>query len=403
MLEMITLKTPRQSCCLFYVFCLILLTLLIISCGGGGSSAPQISLPVSNSAKDITAFSILGRNGNIAGNAISITLPHGASRTALVAMFTTTGASVRVGSIPQSSGVTANDFTNPVEYVVTAQNSSTKTYAVTVTLTPAPTGQITADHIAAANFNIIPQAQILAAKANLHIAYGHTSHGSQLITGMDALAAANSLYSWNHGGTGGALDLEDYAMGGDVGYYPDWVTNTRTYLGTPNLSGRGTTNPDVNVIIWSWCGQASSKTQQTMIDEYLVPMAQLEVDYFGIKFVYMTGHLDGSGEGGDLNVRNEQIRAYCVANNKILFDFADIESYDPDGWTNFMLLNANDGCNYSDGNWATEWITANPLHILTTLANSCGACAHSEKLNCAVKGRAAWWLWARIAGWDGNP
>ena len=35
----------------------------------------------------------------------------------------------------------------------------------------------------------IPQAWIEAAKANLHIAYGHTSHGSQITTGMTGLVA----------------------------------------------------------------------------------------------------------------------------------------------------------------------------------------------------------------------
>ena len=60
-------------------------------------------------------------------------------------------------------------------------------------------------------------------------------------------------------------------------------------------------------------------------------MNQLETDYPDVKFVYMTGHLVGSGQQGNLNQRNEQIRAYARANNKILYDFADIESFDPDG------------------------------------------------------------------------
>jgi hypothetical protein len=228
-----------------------------------------------------------------------------------------------------------------------------------------------------------------------------------LIAFMNGNGYTNNLFSWNNGGTDGALDLHDGAMGGDVGYYPDWVNNTRSYLGAPDPStGKGTgTNADVNVIIWSWCGQAASQTQSSMISNYLAPMTELETDYPGIKFVYMTGHLDGSGSDGNLNLRNEQIRTYCIENNKILYDFADIESYDPDGQVNYMSLMANDNCDYDsddngslDKNWATEWQNS---HVVDTDWYECYA-AHSQALNGNLKAYAAWWLWASLAGWDQN-
>jgi hypothetical protein len=49
-----------------------------------------------------------------------------------VANFTTTGASVSVGATAQVSGTTANDFTSPVDYTVTAADGSTVDYTVTV-------------------------------------------------------------------------------------------------------------------------------------------------------------------------------------------------------------------------------------------------------------------------------
>jgi hypothetical protein len=256
----------------------------------------------------------------------------------------------------------------------------------------------------------IPQAAILAARQNLHIAYGHTSHGSQLITGMDGLVDfmngkgyPHDLYAWNEGGSEGALDIRDYAMDGDAGYYPDWVNNTRAYLGAANSAGRGGNHPDINVIVWSWCGQVSGLSEQEMIGNYLTPMSNLEIEYPGIRFVYMTGHLDGSGNSGNLNVRNNQIRNYCDAYNKVLYDFADIESYDPDGLINYMSLMADDGCNYdSDGdgsndkNWALDWQNS---HTLNVDWYDCYP-EHTEALNGNLKAYAAWWLWARLAGWS---
>ncbi len=265
----------------------------------------------------------------------------------------------------------------------------------------------------------IPDAAITQAKNDLHIAYGHTSHGSQLISGMggtdgaglDTFMTANGapqgLFVWHDGPQPAALDLDDYAMGGDVGYYPQWLNNTHAYLGTPDsTTGRGTSHPDVNVILWSWCGQAASRTEETMLSTYLTPMAQLELEYPGIVFVYMTGHLDGSGPTGNLNLRNQQIRDYCTANNKVLYDFADIESYDPDGLVNYMELNANDNCDYdSDGNgskdtnWALSWQASHTQDIDWWASGA----SHSQHINGNMKGWAAWWLWARIAGWQGPP
>jgi hypothetical protein len=241
----------------------------------------------------------------------------------------------------------------------------------------------------------IPAEYITAAKQTLHIAYGHTSHGSQLTTGMEGLVAfKGNTYAWNNGGSGGALDLHDYAMSGDLGN-PDrtsWADRTRTYLNA---------NPDVNVIIWSWCGQVSSATEAD-ISTYLNLMSGLESDYPDVKFIYMTGHLDGTGLTGNLHLRNEQIRKYCRDNERILFDFADIECYNPDG-TYFGDKKPSDACAYDtngdgtlDGNWAVEWQNS---HAQGVDWYSCSS-AHSEPLNANQKAYAAWWLWARLAGWD---
>jgi hypothetical protein len=242
----------------------------------------------------------------------------------------------------------------------------------------------------------VPLEWITKAKTDLHIAYGHTSHGSQITTGMTGLVSfANapndgSTYAWNNGGTGGALDLRDTPFSGasDLGN-PNrtaWATATRTYLNA---------HSDVNVIMWSWCGQADGS--EADINTYLDLMSGLEKDYPTVKFVYMTGHTNGSGLTGNLHLRNQQIRDYCNANKKILFDFEDIESYDPDG-KYFGDKNVTDGCAYSGGNWATEWQSSHTLGVNWYQCSS----AHSEPLNANLKAYAAWWMWARLAGWYGG-
>lgn len=248
----------------------------------------------------------------------------------------------------------------------------------------------------------IPDAWIGQAKSTLRVGYGHTSHGSQLATGIEAFRGdPGSLYYYTSSGWGlvPGLFLNDYwgNAGGaaDLGHngYLGWRDATTAMLSLPDN--------DRNVVIWSWCGGVSDNTVAG-INTYLDAMNQLEQSYPGVTFIYMTGHLDGSGAAGNLHLRNEQIRAYCRANDKILFDFADIESYDPSG-NYFLNRGADDGCYYDGGNWADEWIAANPGSELAQLASACGSCAHSRQLNCVLKGRAFWWMMARIAGWDGGP
>ena len=251
--------------------------------------------------------------------------------------------------------------------------------------------------------------QIERAKAALHIAYGHTSHGSQLTEGMSGLvgfangggkglALPENAFAWNDGGTDGALDLHDYAMCDDVGYYPDWVVCTSNYLDNP-------ANADVNVVIWSWCWQVYAKEEEIQL--YLDLMSKLESDFPRVKFVYMTGHADGSPTKGQpweivTFLRNNQIREYCLKNGKILYDFNDIECYDPDG-NYFGDKLVNDACDYdSDGdgkrdrNWAVDWQNAHPGQWFPCEA------AHTQPVNANLKAYAAWHLWARLAGWDGK-
>jgi len=254
----------------------------------------------------------------------------------------------------------------------------------------------------AIELNQIPPQWIDSAKANLYIGYGHTSHGSQLTSGMNAVEAfyPDGSYDWSHNGGAGELHLFEGAGYGS-GYleldcgYPGWDDQTRTYLND---------HPACNVIIWSWCGQVNNVNLQ---EHYLQPMSQLEEEYPDVQFIYMTGHLEGLGPDGSLFEANQQIRDFCQQNDKTLFDFADIEKYSPDADTNYLEYFADDGCNYqlpgsSSANWAHNWLSNNPGHDLSQMSSLCSSCAHSVSLNCVKKGIACWHLWTRLAGWNGQ-
>ncbi len=67
-----------------------------------------------------------------------------------------------------------------------------------------------------------------------------------------------------------------------------------------------------------------------------------------------------TGETGNGNVHfnNQYIRQHCQNHGRVLFDFADIEAYDPDG-NYYWDLEMYDNLDYSGGNWAAQWIAAN--------------------------------------------
>ncbi len=233
--------------------------------------------------------------------------------------------------------------------------------------TTPPPGAPIADHEAAADFDLIPQAYFDQIRDDYAIFYGHTSHGSQVVSGLDVLAGEDSLYE----------KPSFHEISDDLGHTGDtsWVAPTEDALDTGSY----------DVAMWSWCGGCSDNTDEG-IDAYLAAMEQLEADYPSVVFVYMTGHLDGSGVAGLLYHNNDRIRQYCEDHDKILFDFADIESWDPDG--NYFP-DETDSCN-----WCTDWCASHECP-------DCG-CAHSQCFNCYQKGRAWWWMMARIAGWDGT-
>ncbi len=85
----------------------------------------------------IIAYAISGQVSsdiNTTNHTITVTMPGGSNIANLIAIYNlSTGAYVSIGSNPQISGVSNNDFSNPVTYIVTAEDGTTiQNWTVTV-------------------------------------------------------------------------------------------------------------------------------------------------------------------------------------------------------------------------------------------------------------------------------
>ena len=225
----------------------------------------------------------------------------------------------------------------------------------------------------------IPDSWINQVKSALKIHYAHTSHGEQLMEGASILEAANTKYSYYPDNCHVPVTTDYMSlMDGQYfdGYCETYVTPDLYWEGTPGLNiTRSVLNSfDVNISMWAWCTQLDYYTA-SQVQLYLDNMARLESEYPGVTFVYMTGNAQGAEQ--NRYDRNNQIREFCRQNNKILFDFADLD------------------CWYNGAQYMENGIPMEHPHYHGDEA------AHTTYESCENKGKAFWWLLARIAGWDG--
>lgn len=239
------------------------------------------------------------------------------------------------------------------------------------------------------DLSAIPMTWIDAVQENMKLHYAHTSHGGQLTVGLERIENNDPDY--------------DVAIGSK--YLPTIAgafcifdgQETETYI-TPELywaseEGMNLTrdvlnnNPSINVSMWSWCCQLNGYTE-AQTQAYIDSICILEAEFPGVTFIYMTcnAQTDGS-QGHNRYLRNEQIRQHCLNNNRVLFDFADLDCW----WFN-----------PDTQEWEHNTYDYGGQDIPLQHPQFDGSqAAHTTYESCEQKGRAVWWMMAVLAGWEG--
>jgi hypothetical protein len=242
-----------------------------------------------------------------------------------------------------------------------------------------------------ANLGRIPTAWIDSAKVNIRVHFAHTSHGGQIHDGLWFIAEHDPFYSMAY--ENNTLPDEADALlifnGQTSATYitpdlywasPEGIADTETVLAA---------NPELDVSLFVWCSELDGWTAP-QVAAYLDSVSALEERFPGVTFVYCTGNAQATGAMGyNRWRRNEEIRAFCAANGKVLYDFADLDSW----WWN-PAAGAWEQATYEyEGSQV-------PYEHPELQGNDA---SHTSWASCIIKGQAMWWLGAMLSGWYADP
>ena len=247
-------------------------------------------------------------------------------------------------------------------------------------------GPLVIEHTCA-DLSRIPAAWIDSARVKTRVYYGHTSHGEQVTGGLRRIEEADAFFAYAMAYRVLPDEPDAFCVNDDLGVTP--ALYCMTSAGMDRTRAVLNDNPTIRISMFMWCVELSTWTAE-QVQDYLDSTEVLEAEFPHVTFIYTTGNAQyQGGDGYNRWLRNEQIRAYCTASDKVLFDFADMDAwwYNPDtpGW--------EQGTYQYDGH-------AVPAQHSRYYGDEWG---HTTYESCEVKGRAMWWMASMLSGWYADP
>jgi hypothetical protein len=247
-----------------------------------------------------------------------------------------------------------------------------------------PDSALIIDHTAIDGFARIPTTVINTVKNNFKIHYAHTSHGSQLISGLMALDQAQYPFLVTVSTTPQFDSRSNFIQmydGTPLGTYatPDFYWDGQTGINA-TISTLNTLIPKgLTTTAFMWCTQLDT-ADAAYVSRYLAQMLAFQTQYPNLDVILMTGNAQATSYNRAL--RNDQIRQFAVANKMTLYDFGDLDS-----WYNGTQQTCTDGTH----NFPCEHAAYKPNEV---------CCGHTNDLNMHNKALAFWYLAARLSGWN---
>lgn len=247
------------------------------------------------------------------------------------------------------------------------------------------------DHVCT-NLTQIPDQWIDAVQANFRMHYVHTSHGEQLTVGLQRIESKNAKYSVAIGNQTLPNESEAFCIydnkDGDPSSY--WSSN-EWENGMNRTRQTLRAHPSIKISMFVWCIDLYYESAG-YVQAYLDSMTRLENEFPGVHFIYSTCHAQYDWDpqyninGYNRYLRNQQIRNYCTQHNKILYDFEDLDSW----WF-------NPATQKWEQNTAVVQNHVIPMQHSHYEGDQAG---HTTYESCEQKGKATWWMLAKIAGWN---